>query len=420
MSILLDKFNVIFSSAYWDLSGVNTVSVNLIRGLRASGVSAKILRTKPYKEGVNPMPFPSDIPVDKLPVNQRDTWPNRWDKMIRYLEKQSPCIYIPNYDWDHSCISPKLSNKVIIVGIIHSDDPLHYEHISRLGNYWNAIVAVSKTLQEKTAEKYPHLTSQLLTIPNGVSIPNKLPQRLLKPKIPLKIVYTGRLVSYQKRVFDLPKIIFKLLEKQVKVHLKIIGDGKDANELKEICQPLIEQGSIEFLGTLPNEKVLDIYQENDVFLLTSDFEGMPISLLEAMGRGCIPVVTDIASGIPELVHHGVNGFRVPIGDIEQFADLLTVLHQNLNRRQEMALNAYQKISEGGYRTEDMVKQYINLFEWLREQVVTGLYQRHRGQILPPPQLRNQLHTSWKNQLPSPILKLGNYGKRLFNLLYSDG
>ncbi|MEM8779284.1 MAG: hypothetical protein AAGF26_10515 [Cyanobacteria bacterium P01_G01_bin.49] len=203
--------NVIFSSAYWDLSGVNTVSITLIRGLRASGISAKVLRTIPDEQGINPMPFPSDIPLDKLPVTEKDTWKDRWRKMIHYLEKQAPCIYIPNYDWKHSCVSPKLSNQVMVIGIIHSDDPLYYEHVSRLGNYWNAMVAVSQNLEQKTAEKFPNLASKLLAIPNGVSISQVLPQRVLNPQTPLKIVYTGRLVNYQKRVADLPKIITKLL-----------------------------------------------------------------------------------------------------------------------------------------------------------------------------------------------------------------
>ncbi|MEM8781022.1 MAG: glycosyltransferase family 4 protein, partial [Cyanobacteria bacterium P01_G01_bin.49] len=170
---------------------------------------------------------------------------------------------------------------------------------------------------------------------------------------------------------------------------------------------------------LDNLKIILVQiQQNDVFLLTSDFEGMPISLLEAMGRGCIPVVTDIASGIPELVGNGIHGFRVPVGDIESFADRLTELAQNLDRRQEMALNAYQKISQGGYRTEDMVKKYIQLFERVKQEVEEGIYQRPRGQILAPPQLRYQLRNPWKDKLSDLIRKLSNYGKRLLSLLYS--
>ena len=58
---------------------------------------------------------------------------------------------------------------------------------------------------------------------------------------------------------------------------------------------------------------MQILEQQDAYILTSEFEGMPNALNEAMARGCVPVVTDIRSGIPELVRYGVNGYRVPVG-----------------------------------------------------------------------------------------------------------
>ena len=380
------EFNVIFTTPTWDLSGVNSFTANLIEELGNYGIPATLLITNPPGQNTNyTMPLPSHIPVEKLPVEEQDNWKTRWQKIIDYLEQKAPCIYIPNYDVDHSCISPKLSNSVGIVGIIHSDDPFHYDHVFRLGEYWNGIVSVSKAIDKKTIEFCPSISQRSYIIPYGVDVPENWQQRTLDASAPLKLVYAGRLVQKQKRVFDLPKVVSTLLEMQIPVELTIIGDGSEGEELRDICQPLTQKGAIRFLGTLANEKVLEIYEQNDIFILTSDFEGLPVSLLEAMARGCIPVVSDIESGVPELIQNGVNGFRVPIGDIQQFAQTIAGLYQDLDRRREISLHAYRTIKERGYRTEDMVKQYIELFQQVMQEAESGVYKRPLGGVILPQQ-----------------------------------
>lgn len=395
------KFNVIATSPTWQLNGVNTLTVNLIRGLRSLDVPARILLTEPHAPEHNPLPAPADIPMEELAVKERDRWQTRWRTLIRHLERHAPCIYLPNYDWRHSCVSPRLSRGVGIVGIVHSDDPLHHEHVSRLGRYWNAIATVSKALGQKVAELDATLSERVVVIPNGVYVPSSPPQRSLEAEAPLKIVHAGRLVQHQKRVLDLPRIVEALIDRQTPVELTIIGEGAEARQLQDLSRALVERGAIRFLGTLPNEEVLEIFERSDAFVLTSEFEGMPVSLLEAMARGCIPVATDISSGIPELVHEAVNGHRVPVGDIQLFAERLTSLYRDPARRRKMSLEAHRTIRDGGHRTEDMVGRYLELFHRVIAEAEAGIYERPRGPILPPPQLQQSTRRwSWRSWLPS--------------------
>lgn len=165
-----------------------------------------------------------------------------------------------------------------------------------------------------------------------------------------------------------------------------------------------------FLGTLPNARVLEIFEQSDVFILTSDYEGLPLSLLEAMGRGCVPVVTDIRSGIPELVRDGVNGYRVPVGDIQAFAERLSSLQRQPALRRQLASQAHQTIRTEGYDVERMVERYLMLFERVLREAETGVYRRPRGKILPPPSL--QAEASWVASLPAPLRSIGELGKGL--------
>jgi len=408
------KFNVIVASPVWSLNGVNVFSGNLVRGLQERGISAQVLLTGRKQFDSKPMEVPTDIPVYDLPVGDLDSYPKRWRAMIRYLEAWSPCVYIPNYDFNYSCISPKLAKQVAIVGIVHSDDPQHYDHVSRLGKYWNSIVAVSKAIAEVTALREPTVAQRLVTIPYGVPIADRFPERSLDSNAPLKIVYNGVLKQHQKRILDLPNIIHALRDRGVPVELTIAGGGPTQQQVMDESQRLVKQGVIRFIGIIPNAKVPDLLEQNDVFIMTSEFEGMPNALLEAMGRGCVPVVTNINSGIPELVQDGFNGYRVPVGNVQMFAERLAILQRDVSMRREMSLNAYSAANNGSYRIEDMVERYIALFHRILEEAECGSYRRPHGRIIPPPSLK----LSWKHYLPAPALNTARWGKRMLYRILS--
>jgi hypothetical protein len=112
---------------------------------------------------------------------------------------------------------------------------------------------------------------------------------------------------------------------------------------------------------------------------------MPNALNEAMGHGCVPVVTDVRSGIPEVVRDGVNGYLVPVGDVEAFARRLALLYQDPQARRALARQAHQTVLEEGYRAQDMVNGYRELFHRVLDEAARGAYRRPRGSLSPPPQ-----------------------------------
>src|SRR5262249_31285225 len=139
--------------------------------------------------------------------------------------------------------------------------------------------------------------------------------------------------------------------------------------------------------------------------LPSAFEGLPIGVLEAMGQGCVPVVSDVRSGVREVVNEGGNGFRVATGDIAGFARRLAELHADAPMRRRMAEAAWRTIQDGPYRVEAMVQRYVDLFAKVLEEARTGVFKRPPGRILPPP------HLPWAEHLAEPLQRAGHYGKR---------
>ena len=368
---------------------VNIFSVNLARGLRNRGVDARILLTEDHTMlvtiGDAPMERPDDIPFVNLPVDAEKSWGAHWGGMIAYLENQAPCIYIPNSDWRHSSVSPLLSDEVFVVGIVHSDDPLHYDHVVRLGRHWNAIVTTSNHIAAKTLLLDESLRERLSTIPIGVHIPSLETLRNDRSlQRPLRVIYHGVLKQQQKRILDLALIVALAVERDVNITLTIAGGGPDEVLLRTACEKLVAMERITFLGVVPHDKLLPLLEEHDAYLLTSEFEGMPNALLEAMGRGCIPVVSDIVSAIPELIRQGENGYILPVGDIEGFVNRLDCLQRSPELRKVMARQAFVSVSSGRYGVDDMVCSYLDLFTAITAGRAPYDFHRSRGELNHPP------------------------------------
>jgi glycosyltransferase involved in cell wall biosynthesis len=104
------------------------------------------------------------------------------------------------------------------------------------------------------------------------------------------------------------------------VHVAIVGDGERRQELERLANTLGIDGRVRFLGA--RRDLGDILHGIDVFAMPSLWEGLPLSLVLAMGAG-LPVVTTRVAGIPEVVEDGSTGYLVPPGDAAQFGAALS-------------------------------------------------------------------------------------------------
>ena len=90
-----------------------------------------------------------------------------------------------------------------------------------------------------------------------------------------------------------------------------IGDGVELQALKDLTGSLGVSGDVQFTGALTQDQISTLYSSApaDVFVLPSEYEGIPLAIMEAMSVG-IPVVATRVGGVPEIVHDGVNGILV--------------------------------------------------------------------------------------------------------------
>jgi len=374
------QYKVIIALTSGRVSGVDVFSVTLLRGLLKSGIPAKIVLTNHGATEVDAMPLPDDIPIERLALPQTRNGKSCLRPMLEYLHDQGPCVYIPNYDYRHSTVCAKLRARVAAIGIVHSDDPMHYTHTLRLGRYWNAIVAVSSKIHQTVAGIDDSFRNRLVTIPYGVPVPDNIVRAESAPGTPLRMLYVGRMEQAQKRVFRLIEILDLLQQRAIPCVLTLVGGGAATEEFRVRAEHHIASGRVRFAGILPNHAVGSEYLRNDVFLLTSAFEGLPVSLLEAMAHGCVPVVLRTDSGIPELIRDGENGQMIAESDFGCFADHLAPLYADPRKRAEMSQRARATIINQGFGSDRMVNDYLLLFQRVFDDLRRGLYRRRRSRL----------------------------------------
>lgn len=181
----------------------------------------------------------------------------------------------------------------------------------------------------------------------GVILPNPLEIDRLPIKFEGKrekiIVGVGRL-EYQKNFDMLINAFAEFYKTHQNYKLVIYGEGTLRKHLTEHIEMLsLPQGTI----TLPGKssQVLQKINRAEIFVLSSDFEGMPNALIEAMACGIPCISTNCPSGGPaDLIENGRNGFLVPVGNYKALSEKMAILADNQALAQTFSM-CYKEIQE---------------------------------------------------------------------------
>ena len=191
----------------------------------------------------------------------------------------------------------------------------------------------------------------------SVIIPNPICVSCLAEKIKnKKIVAVGRLVPQKNHKFLIKA--FSLFHKvHNDYHLNIYGIGPLLDELECLVKDLNLVEYVHFNGFF--EEIHEQIKDAEQFVLSSDFEGMPNALLEAMMMGLSCISTN-CSGVPEIIEDGKNGILVAKNDISGLAGAMMRLSEDKNLREIIAINAMKKAEE--FKLDKIVKKWEELFE----------------------------------------------------------
>lgn len=162
--------------------------------------------------------------------------------------------------------------------------------------------------------------------------------------IPDNSLVIGKVAVFrsQKRLWLWIDIAIRILQKKPDMHFLLVGDGEWRSRIERQIKESGFQFNFHLVGV--QKEVIPYLNLMDIYLSSSEFEGLPIAMLEAMSCQ-IPVVATRAGGIGEVIQHGKQGFLTGIDDWEDLEKYCLALIEDSRLREKMAIEARQQVVE---------------------------------------------------------------------------
>lgn len=202
-----------------------------------------------------------------------------------------------------------------------------------------------------------------VVIPNGIQMPaSPTTADRLRARTSLGVKESDFVVgivarlSAQKAHEVLFEAVAKCAQSVPQIRLVVIGDGDRESELRELARQLNIDTRTTFLGI--RHDVPDLLPGLDVACLSSVHEGVPITLIEAMAAG-LPIVATDCGSVRGMVEDGEQGFVVPVGDAEYFADRLRILANDEALRTRLGKSGRAR-AESEFPIQNTARKYEEL------------------------------------------------------------
>lgn len=223
--------------------------------------------------------------------------------------------------------------------------------INLLGRSYRVIVLSRKWKEYFT--KY--LPEEKLEVIYNPSVTFQSMDLAIKYNNKVNVIFMGRL-GERKGVYDLIEAV-KLLKRDNFV-VNIYGDG-EVEKVRELVEKNNLNSKVKVNSWVPHKQISIIYDSADLLVLPSYAEGLPMSVLEAVGKG-LPVIATNVGGIPEAVLDGENGYIVNPGDINMLAQKLEKLINNPDIRIRMGKRSLE-IAQERFTIKAIEKKLIKLY-----------------------------------------------------------
>lgn len=324
-------------------------------------------------------PFPEKVRMTDLGINySEDNGKGAWKKITGYLRKrkehkrkltalllkEKPNIVVSLYPSESSFIPDiKDGSKKVL--------ELHYCKFFRLQYGRKGLLGWIDKLRTRQDEqivrrfdKFVVLTNEDRgywgNLPNIEVIPNAAMHvsDAYSDVMNKRVIAVGRL-DYQKG-FDRLIQAWELVQYTGKFtdwKLDIFGQG----EWREMLQQMIDKAELQNTVCLnrPTKQIGEEYVKSDLLVMSSNYEGFPMVMIEAMACG-LPVVSfDYKCGPKDIIQTGINGLLVPNGDIQALADAMMKVMEDEAYRKMLSLNARKVVDT--YSEQAVMSQWIRLF-----------------------------------------------------------
>lgn len=204
---------------------------------------------------------------------------------------------IVSNDPDTWAAAAYLSPRNPMIAVLHGNHVINDRLVLQYGTAAGAIACVSARVNQRTDALDRPGRAPLVTIPCGIPMRSS-PNRPAQLPRPLHLAWIGRMDEDEKRVSDLPKIAAQLRDADLPFTLDLMGDGPARDSLSSAFDALDLGDCVRMHPWSPTSDVLDLLARSDVLLMSSNSEGMSITVMEALSMGC-GIVSSRVSGVED-------------------------------------------------------------------------------------------------------------------------
>lgn len=216
-------------------------------------------------------------------------------------------------------------------------------------------IALSELIQQTIVNVYGISPTSAPIILNGINLSNCLPKRDYSIGDTIKLLHIGRFSEEKNHrgLIDAFKIFHSFKPNSV---LELIGNGNTFEEIQKYVAAQDLVSAVSFLGMKTN--VYQYINAADIFILPSLYEGIPMTLIEAMGTG-IPIVATNVGGIPNMLANNESALLTSVNS-QEIADNLIRLSDDVELRKQLGQNALVRSQE--FSSREMARQYIKIYQ----------------------------------------------------------
>lgn len=321
----MKNLRVVFLSSNLGQGGAEQQLFYILKTLVNLGVKPRLLSW--VQSGYWERPI-RDLGIEIYWVGQNNTIESKLFRIIKILQKD-PCDIIQCQHFSenlYSTIAARLIRSREI-GAIRSNT--YYELndtgpiLGKLSLLMPRLIAVNSIRGIQNAMKLGKKRDQLFYLPNAVDPNNFKPMNMQRDPKKFIVAYIGTL-RQPKRVDRFLRVA-NLCKKESMIEFWIFGDGEFKTKLFDYAQTLgVSDKNVIFHDRRDNK---EIYQNIDLLLLTSDYEGTPNVILEAMSSG-LPVISTNIGDAGNLIHDGTTGFLFECNEEQKIAEKIIALEKD--------------------------------------------------------------------------------------------
>ncbi len=297
----MTKKRLLFTAYYLDLGGIETALINLLKMLDYEKYEVTLILER--KEGIFLSDVPKDVKIEEYRIHDdKNVWirkiKNRM-KLLNWIRKNKN-----KYDFSACFATYSIPGSILArfasrnnAMWIHSNYyHVYHEKIEPMKNFFNErkidrfknLVFVAREAQQDFRKVFPQLENKTQVINNYIDaakIKEKATEPIVEDLSQLEVrepilLFVGRLEERAKRLTRLIDVIKKLKEENRQLTCLIIGDGPDEQWIKDKVKEEHLEKEIKLLGKKKNP--YPYFKRATLVILTSDYEGFPVTCLEAM------------------------------------------------------------------------------------------------------------------------------------------